>query len=100
MNTSGYQASDLVDIEFSENDQLDVDAVFRRSIDNPLSPSNLNDSEMRSMAENPILIDEEQLKENCPPLPTTPVSKRSTQPRVLMRRRPFGLGFEKAPDYV
>ena len=32
------------------------------------------------MAENPILIDQEQDKENIPPLSTTPVPERPTQP--------------------
>ena len=35
MDTSGYQVSDLDGFEFYwENDQLDVDAVFRPGIDN------------------------------------------------------------------
>ena len=59
MDTSGYQVSDLDDVEFYwENDQLDVDAVFRPGIDKPFSPSTFNDFEIRSMAENPILTDE------------------------------------------
>ena len=36
LDTSRYQVSDLEDIEFNwENDQLDLEAVFRRSIDTP-----------------------------------------------------------------
>ena len=58
MDTSGYQVSDLDDVEFHwENDQLDVDAFFRPGVDTPFSPSNFNDSEMGLMAESPILID-------------------------------------------
>ena len=61
MFTSRYQVSYLDDVEFyRENDQLDLDAVFRPGIDTPFSPSNCNDLEMGSMAENRILIDEEQ----------------------------------------
>ena len=36
MDTSGYQVSDLDDVEsYWENDQLDADAVFRPGIDTP-----------------------------------------------------------------
>ena len=71
MDTSGYQVSDLDDVEFyGANDQLHVDAVFRRSIDTPFSPSTFNNSEMGSMAQKRILVDEEQDKENSPPSST------------------------------
>ena len=51
------------------------------------------------MAENPILIDEKQVKENSPlTLPTTPVSERPTQPPMLMRSRPFGTTIEDVQD--
>ena len=47
MDTSGYQVSDLDDAEFHwENDQLDVNAVFRPGIDTSFSPSTFNDYEM------------------------------------------------------
>ena len=70
MDTSGYQVSDLDDVEFYwENDQLDVDTVFKPGIDIPFSPSTFNDFKMGSLTENPILIDEEEDKENCLPLP-------------------------------
>ena len=40
MATSGYQVSDLDDVEFyRKNDQPDVDAVFRPGIYTPFSPS-------------------------------------------------------------
>ena len=94
MVTSANQVTDR------KNDQLDDDAVLRPGIDTSFSPPNLNDSEMGSMAENLILIDEEQDKENSPPLPTTPFSERPTQPSVLMRSCPFGRRNEKVPDYV
>ena len=56
---------------------------------------------MGSMAENPILIDEEQDKENSPPPhPTTPVSEKPTQPPVLMRSRPFRTTIDNDPDHV
>ena len=103
MDTSGYQMSDLDDVEFySENDQLDVDAVSRQGIDTHFSPSNLNYFEIGLEAENPILIEEEQDKEKSPPRPhpTTPVSERPTQPPVLMRSCPIGTRFENFPDYI
>ena len=56
---------------------------------------------MCSRAENPILNDEEQEKENSTsPVPTTPISERSNQPPVLMRSHPFETSFENVPDYV
>ena len=65
MDTSGYQVSDLQDIEFrSEDPDLNMDAVLRPGIDTPFPPSTFNDFEMGSMTENPILIDEEQDNEN------------------------------------
>ena len=41
MDTSGYQVSaDLDDVEFYwENDQLDLDALFRRRMATPFSPT-------------------------------------------------------------
>ena len=52
------------------------------------------------MAENPILIDEEEDKLNSPAFSKTPVSERATQPPVLMRTRSFKTGNENIPDYV
>ena len=67
-----------------------MDAGFRPGIDIPFSPSTFSDFELGSVAENPILIDEEQGNENSPPPhPTTPVCERPTQPPVSMRNRPF-----------
>ena len=103
MDTSGYQVSDLDDVEFYwENDQLDVDAVFRPRIGTPFSPSRFNDFEIGSMAETPILIDEQDKENSTPPPPhsTIPVSERPIQPPVLMRSRPFATRSEKVPDYV
>ena len=80
MDTSGYQLSaDLDDVNFHwEKDQLDVDAVFRPGIDTPISPTAFDDLLMGGSAENPILLDKEEDKENSPP--RTPVSERPTQP--------------------
>ena len=101
MDTGGYQKSDLDDVEiYWEKDQLDENAVFRPGIDAPFSPSTFNNSEMDSLAENPILTEKEQDKENSPPLPTTPVSERPTLPLVLMTSCPYGTRIENVPDYV
>ena len=103
LDTSGYQvsAADLDDVEFYwENDQLDIDAVFRPGIDTPFSPTAFDDLGMGGLAESHILLDEEEEKENSPPTTTTPVSERPTQPPVLLKNRPFGTRIENVPDYV
>ena len=100
LDTSSYQVSDLEDIEFNwENDQLDLDAVFRPGIDTPFSPTTFDDLLMGDgSVENPIVLDdEEEDKENAP---TTPVSERPTEPPRLVRSRPFGARIENVPDYV
>ena len=92
MDTSGFHVADLEDIEFHrENPALNRDAVFRPGIETPFSFSTF---QMCSMAEKQLLIDEEKDKENSPPIPTTPMSERRTQPPVLMRSRPFGTKIE------
>ena len=53
---------------------------------------------MSSMAENPILTDEEQNKENSPP--ANPVTEGPAQTPVLMRNRPFWTRIESVPDSV
>ena len=100
MDTSGYQVSDLDDVDLCfENDQLHVDVVFITSIDTPLSPLAFNEFEMGSMAENPILIDKEQDMENSPPpRPTIPASERPTQPSVLMKSHPLWTKIQNVPD--
>ena len=55
---------------------LKMDAVLRPSMDTPFSCATSNGS----VTENPILIDEEQDKENAQPLEATPVSERTTHP--------------------
>ena len=101
LNTSSYQVSDLEDINFNwENSQLDLDAVFRPSIDTPFSPTTFDDLLMGDgSVENPIVLDEEEDKEKAPP-PTTPESVRPTEPPRLQRSRAFGARGENVPDYV
>ena len=101
MVTSGYQLADLEDIELQwEAPDMKMDANIRPCLDTTFFLSNSNDFEMGSMPEKPILIEEEQDKENSPPLPVTPVSEKPTFSTDLVRSRPFGLRFEKIPDYV
>ena len=99
LHTSSYQVSDLEDIEFNwEDSQLDLDAVFRPVIDTPFSPTTFDDLSMGGSVENPIVLGEEQDKENAASL--TPESFRPTEPPRLQRSRPFGARRENVPDYV
>ena len=100
LDTSSYQVSDLEEIEFNwENSQLNMDAVFRPGIDTPFSPTTFDDLSMEGSVENPIVLDEEEDKENAPPR-TTPESVRPTEPPTLQRSRAFGARMENLPDYV
>ena len=91
IDTSGYQVSDLEDIECHwEDPDFNMNAVFRPGVDTSVSLSTFNDFEIGSVTENPFLIDEEQHEEKFHPFPTTPGSKRSTQSPALMRNRSFG----------
>ena len=100
LDTSSYQVSDLEDIEFNwENDQLD--AVFRPGIDTPFFPTVFDDLLMGDgSVENPIVLDEEEDKENAPPAPSTLESVRPTEPPRLLRSRAFGARIENVPDFV
>ena len=100
MDTSSYQVSDLEDIEFNrENSQLDMDSVFRPGIDTPFSPTVFDDLLMGDgSVEKPIVLDEEEDKENA--APSTPESVRPTEPPRLQRSRAFGARMENVPDYV
>ena len=101
MHTSGYELSDLEEIQFSwENPQVDLDAIFRRKIDTPLSTTVLKDLEMggRGPSGNPIVLAEEEDKDNSPP--TIPLSERPTEPPRLLISRPFGRQIEAVPELV
>ena len=64
MDTSGYQLSDLDDVEFYwQNDQLDVGSIFRPGIDTPFSPTAFDNLESGGAAQNPILLGKEEDKE-------------------------------------
>ena len=101
LDTRSYQVSDLEEIEFNwEISQLEMDAVFRPGIDNPFSPTIFDDLLMgEGSVENPIVLDEEEDKENAPP-PSTPESVRPTVPPKLQRSRASGAIMENVPDYV
>ena len=99
LDTSSCQVSDLEDIEFNWEDSQ-LDAVFRPGIDTPFSPTTFDDLSMGGSVENPIVLDEEQDKENSPPIPSTPESVRPTEPPRLQRSRPFVARIENVPDYV
>ena len=100
LDTSSYQVSDLEDIEFNwENPQVVMDAVFRPDIGTPFSLTTFDDLSMEGSVENPIVLDEEEDKENAPS-PTTPESVRPTEPPRLQRSRTFGARMENVPDYV
>ena len=77
-----------------------MDAVFRPGIDTPFSPTTFEDLSMEGSVENPIVLDEEEDKENTPPSPSTPESVRPTEPPRLQRSRAFGAGIENVPDYA
>ena len=100
LDTRSYQVSDLEDIEFNwEIDQLVTDAVFRPGIDTPFSPNRFDDLSMEGSVEKPIVLDEEENKENAPP-PTTPESVRPTEPPTLQRSRAFEARMKNVPDYI
>ena len=96
LDTSSYHVSDVE--ENWENSQLDMDSVFRPGIDTPFSPTVIDDLLMGDgSVENPIVLDEQEDKEN---VPTTPQSVRPTEPPRLLRSRAFGARTENVPGYV
>ena len=98
LDTSSYQLTDLEDIEFSwENSQLD--SVCRPGIDSPFSPTTFDDLSMEGSVENPIVMDEEEDKENAPPT-STPESVRPMEPPRLQSSRAFGARTENVPYNV
>ena len=97
--TRSYQVSDLEDIEFNwENSQLDMDTVFRPGINTPFSPTTFDDLSMEESVENPIVLVEEEDKENAPP--STPESVRPTEPPRSQRSPAFGARMENVLDFV
>ena len=77
-----------------------MDEMFRPGIDTLFSPTMLDDLSMEGSVENPIVLDEEEDKENAPAPPSKPESVRHTEPLRLHRSRAFGARIENVPDYV
>ena len=101
LDTSSYQVSDLEDKEFNwETSQLDMDAVFRPSIDTPFSTTTFDVLSKRGSVENPIVSDEEEDEETVPPARSTPESVRPTGPPRLQRSCAFEARIENLPNYV
>ena len=101
LETSSYQVSDLENIELHwENSQLDIDAVFIPRMDTSFSPATIDDFSTEGSVENPLLLDEEENKENVPPPPSTPESVRPTEPPRLQRSCAFEAKIETVPAYV
>ena len=101
-DTRGYELSDSENIEFSWEDlAVDMDSVYRPALDTPFSPFIFNDFQMEgSTAANPIIVDDEEDKENSAPTISTPESERPTEPPRLLRSLPFGTRLENVPEYV
>ena len=98
LDTSSYQVSDLEDVEFNcEFSHLNMAAVFMPGIDTPFFLTTFDDLSFEGSVENPIVLEEEEDKENAS---TTPVSERPTEPPRLQRSRAFGARIENVPDYV
>ena len=78
-----------------------MDSGYRPGIDTPFSPSIFDDFWMGSTAANPILVDDEQDKENSAPTSaTTSASERPTEPPRSLRSRPFKTRLENVPESV
>ena len=98
LDTSSYQVSNLEDIQFNWEDSQ-LGSVFKPGIDTPFSPTTFDDLLMDDgSVENPIVLDEEQDKENAHP-PTTPESAKPKEPPRLQRSRAFGARIVNVPDY-
>ena len=98
LDTSSYQVSDLEDIELNwEKSQLDMDALFRPSIDTPFSPTTFDDLSMVCSVDYPNVLDEEEDKKNSPP--STPESVRTTKVPRLQRSCASAARIENVPDY-
>ena len=73
--------------------------MFRPGKNTPFSPILFDHLSMEGSVQNPIVLDEEEDKENALP-PSTPESVRPTDPPRLQRSRPFGTRVESVLDYV
>ena len=102
-DTSGYELSDLEDIEFSwEDPAVVMESVYRPAVDTPFSSKIFDDFPMGSTAANPIKVDDGEDKEKSAPTTTTtiPESQRPTEPPRVLRSRPLRTRLEEVPDSV
>ena len=101
-NSSGYELSYLEDLEFTRKDPaVSMDSVYRPGLDTLISSSNFDDFQMEgSTAANTKMVDDEEDKENSDPTTITPECEHPTEPRRLLRSRPFGTRLENMPDSV
>ena len=76
-----------------------MDARFRPGINTPFSPTTFDDLSMEGSVENPIVLDEDEDKENAPP-PSTPKSVRPTELPRLQRSWASGARIKNVPEYV
>ena len=113
---SWYELSDLEDKDSSwEDPAVDMDLCLSISISvfkdmqclstwnrHLFSPSIFDNFQMEgSTVANPIIVDDEENKENsAPTTKTTPESECPTEPPRLLRSRPFGTRLENVPDSV
>ena len=64
-DTRGYELSDLEDIEISwEDPAVNMDSFYQPGADTPFFSSVFDDFQMGSTAANPIVVDDEEDKEN------------------------------------
>ena len=90
LDTSSYQVTDREDKEFNlENSELDMDAVFRSGIDTAFSPTTFDDLSVEGSVENPIVLDEEEDKENAAPPSSTPECFRPTKTSQVAEKSRF-----------
>ena len=101
LSTVGILDSNSVpaDLQEIQLEDMDIDEVaFRPGIDTPFSPTSTFDG--FGSAKNPIVLDDEDDKENADP--TTPESVRQDDPPPLRRSfgRRFGNRIENVPEYI
>ena len=101
MDTSGFDLSELEDIEFFwENPQGELDFVFRPETGTPFSPTGFNDLEKREEGSNGSVIVLDAEKDNEKSFPTFPVPEHLTEPPRLLRSQLLGNGIGNMPEYV
>ena len=102
LDTSSYHISDLEDLEFNwENSQLDMEAVFRPTIDTPFLQLQITIFRRRDQLKIPIVLDEEEDKRMLLFLLHRNSSlSEPTEPPWLQRSCAFGAKIENVADYV